>query len=102
MNRPAFKTNDHNDTGFHMTFTNGWTVSVQWGEHNYRTESTAEVGVWDAEGVWLEWSRGDPVEGHMTPVGVAELLVRISSIHPAKDADYFSHIDTNSLELETA
>ena len=49
-------------TGFHLTFANGWTVSVQFGYGTYsarggdavtRTQSPdAEVGVWDSRGVW--------------------------------------------------
>ena len=46
--------------GFHMTFENGWTISVQWGRDNYCqvvevTESSvtaknAEIAVWHADG----------------------------------------------------
>lgn len=89
--------------GFHMTFSNGWTVSVQSTEqHQCDPKVSAEVGVWDANGEWLEWSSGNTVCGHVNPDRVAEILDRIASIHPAKQADHFSHIDIGSLELKRA
>jgi len=81
--------------GFQMTFTNGWTVSVQFGPYNYCSNrssdsdpmktlfwqsNTAEVAVWDAEGNWLRVAEYDDVEGNVTPNAVAELLWYISAL----------------------
>lgn len=49
--------------GVHLKFTNGLTLSVQWGSGNYCSaryedgfpldSETAEIGVWDRNGMWL-------------------------------------------------
>jgi len=49
--------------GFHMTFENGWTISVQWGRENYcevvgETENNvtakdAEIAAWHVDGTDL-------------------------------------------------
>jgi len=89
-----------NRNGFHMTFSNGWTVSVQSGEGHYCTSGvSAEVAVWDQDGDWLQWSNGDTVCGHLSADRVAELLDRIASIHPAKTTEHFDHIDCATLKL---
>jgi len=78
--------------GFHVSFDNGYTVSVQFGPGNYcdnysreigRDEeacgkdgsSTAECAVWNASGVMLK-QRGwnDTVRGHMNAEQVLKLL----------------------------
>lgn len=54
----GFQSNRNN--GFHMTFANGWTVSVQSGAPHYCTfGETADVAVWDKNGDLLQWSSGD-------------------------------------------
>jgi hypothetical protein len=78
--------------GFHITFDNGWTVSVQFGPANYCDNydrhigdddvqcgkdgsSTAECAVWGRDGKMIEWGDwGDTVGGHMQPEEVLELL----------------------------
>ena len=52
------------DTGLHLDFPNGWTVSVQWGRGNYCdnkmkhrpaegwSSSTAEASAWRTNGGW--------------------------------------------------
>ena len=57
MKNKAFKTTvelGYND-GFHMTFENGCTISVQFGKHTYSDagETTAEVAAWDNKDNWL-------------------------------------------------
>ena len=77
--------------GFHVTFENGYTVSVQFGGGNYcdnydmaigternrsKESSTAECAVWAENGSLIEmpeWS-GDTVGGYMTPAQVLTLL----------------------------
>lgn len=83
--------------GFHITFENGYTVSVQFGPWSYCDNydmswendslkrikgvkgiesSTAECAVWGTEGVMLEFDDwgGDTVSNHSTPAEVLELL----------------------------
>ena len=57
MKNKSFKTTvelGYND-GFHMTFENGCTISVQFGKHTYSDagETTAEVAAWDNKDNWL-------------------------------------------------
>lgn len=79
--------------GFHVTFENGWTVSVQFGGGNYcanrdevqigseRGRDTlrsmdAETAVWGPDGKMLEvaGAEGDTVQGWRSPAQVLELL----------------------------
>lgn len=77
--------------GFHITFANGWTVSVQFGPGNYcdnydldigRDEeqagrdgsSTAEVAVWGPGGDLIDRGWGDTVGNRQTPAEVLDLL----------------------------
>ena len=82
--------------GFHITFPNGWTVSVQWGPGNYcdarksgldaydapkRTDewmsATAEIAAWDAKNNWYDFGN-DTVKGHCSPDEVLEFMNMIS------------------------
>lgn len=70
--------------GFHITFENGWTVSVQWGGGNYISNrrntcfgevpasSDAEVAAWKDE----EWHQfeNDSVKGYQTPADVLAFM----------------------------
>lgn len=99
----SFKSNPNTNAGFHITFSNGWTVSVQWGPLNRCNEGiTAEVAVWDKEKNWLKWSDGDDIQGWQNSEQVARLLKKISQIHPAKQANYFENIDVETLKLKTS
>lgn len=79
--------------GYHMTFSNGWTVSVQWGPGNYCDHhntygfyapkesdkwysGTAEVAAWDRNGVWYQFD-SDTVDGYKTPDEVAAFIAMI-------------------------
>ena len=90
--------------GFELTFTNGWTVSVQWGPGNYcdnRSVSdadpltnadwyeapskvstwestTAEIAAWDKDNVWHNFG-DDEVRGWMTSNEVLEFINMIAS-----------------------
>ena len=80
--------------GFHMTFNNGWTVSVQFGGGNYcdnydfpigkereqrgMTSSNAEVAYWGPDNELQEFPNGDTVAGRWTPEQVLALMNDIS------------------------
>lgn len=102
MSGPGFQTSDAK--GFHVTFENGWTVSVQFGRGNYcdnrdwrgpnpddpssvvfaqaPKSRTAEVAAWDANGKWLSFE-SDDVEGWQSPAQVLELLNRVAGLPAA-------------------
>jgi len=83
--------------GFHMTFPNGLTVSVQWGAGNYcdnysdyscskdATSDTAEVAVIGPHGEFIDPQKFFDyninsdciVAGHLTPSQVVDLLVNV-------------------------
>ena len=82
--------------GFKLTFTNGWTVSVQWGPGNYCANrsvsdydapskvsiwesTTAEIAAWDKDNVWHNFGDGDEVKGWMTSIEVLEFINMIAS-----------------------
>jgi hypothetical protein len=79
----VFKTTSAN--GFHITFANGVTVSVQWnpgnyvadrsGEQDVRRESVnAEVAVWRANGEWVRLDEYGDVIGWQTPEQVLAIM----------------------------
>ena len=83
--------------GFHMTFANGWTVSVQWGAGNYCQNYNAHpsdksergyeamqrklgaAGVPVAEVGWWKGSGDVEVAGYMSPDEVATLMVELAA-----------------------
>ncbi len=67
--------NDWNN-GFHITFKNGCTISVQFHKNNYSDggETTAEVAAWDKNGDWLKLSDTDDIRGWCTPDEVLEIM----------------------------
>ena len=53
-----------NYEGFTVGFTNGWTVSVQFGKHTYcdrrhneEDKSTAEIAAYNTNGVWFDFDK---------------------------------------------
>lgn len=82
--------------GFHITFENGWTASVQWGPGNYCDNydvmdfdaprnasaswesSTAEVAAWPPSGDFVAFDSGDIVMGRLTPAEVLSFLNEIA------------------------
>jgi hypothetical protein len=78
--------------GFQVTFSNGYTLSVAFGEHSYsdQGESTAEVAAWHSgEDYWLAFEGGawvilpdgdSAVLGHQTPEQVAHHIEIISKL----------------------
>jgi hypothetical protein len=78
--------------GFHVTFENGWTVSVQFGGGNYSDNydhrigpgpvphsATAEVAAWPNGGEMIRLDCGDTVAGWQTPAQVLALMVDIAA-----------------------
>jgi hypothetical protein len=81
--------------GFHITFKNGYKVSVQFGAGNYcdnynlsvidnydkpvPPSSTAETALIDPNGDFVEY-KGDMVQGRQTPEDVLELMNYAASI----------------------
>jgi hypothetical protein len=77
--------------GFHITFENGWVVSVQFGAGNYCDHhnsddydrnlghsKTAEIAAWDKDGNWHHFEH-DTVDGYKTPAEVLEFINMIAS-----------------------
>ena len=92
MNK-AFKIT--NGRGFHITFRNGYTLSVQWGPANYadnyharlgsdircgaRGSDTAECAVINPAGEFVELpGRADKIGSYMTAEQVATLMVEVA------------------------
>ena len=78
--------------GFHMTFANGWTVSVQWGKGNYcdnkyigkygetpEPSTNAEIAAWDANGEWMAFGNEDTMKGYCSPEEVAAFIAEIAA-----------------------
>lgn len=76
--------------GFHMTFENGWTVSVQFGAGNYcdnydhssysgevPPSTNAEVAAWDEDGNMLSLENGYEVSGWVSADDVAEFIAMV-------------------------
>jgi hypothetical protein len=66
--------------GFHMTFKNGYTMSVQFGKNNYSDggETTAEIAAWGPGG-WVKLSEHDDVRGWCSPDEVLEVMNQIAN-----------------------
>jgi hypothetical protein len=72
--------NEYNN-GFHITFENGYTISVQFGKGNYSDQgkTTAEVAAWDPDGEWVKLSDTDEIIGWCTPNEVLEIMNQIAN-----------------------
>jgi hypothetical protein len=79
---------DKKPKGLQMVFSNGWTVSVQFGEGNYcqsRTDEhgqtsseTAEIAAWNHKNEWFKFP-SDNVKGWCKPEEVARFVHAIST-----------------------
>lgn len=85
----------YRNKGFHVTFENGWTVSVQFGPGNYCENRDkdfdmpnvekywhspdAEFAAWDKDGKWFDFEDGDTVQGWGTPAQVLEFMTMIAA-----------------------
>jgi hypothetical protein len=79
-----------NGKGFHITFKNGWTISVQFGGGNYcdnydkriyseycGPSSNAEIAAWKGE-TWFDFDGGQ-VAGYLSPDEVLKYMNIIAS-----------------------
>jgi len=81
--------------GFHITFENGWTVSVQFGRGNYcdnrnissmvpvPASRNAEVAAWDPNGKMFEFEEDNTVQGWMPPEEVLAFMNKIAAMAQA-------------------
>jgi hypothetical protein len=91
---PSPKFRSCGNTGFQMTFSNGWTISVQFGQFNYcsnkNCEDTkrtvecvnAEVAVFGPDGILVRpdgFGFTDDVKGHVSTDEVSSLIGWISA-----------------------
>ena len=69
------------NNGFHITFKNGYTVSVQFNKRNYSDggETTAEMAAWGPDGEWVKLSEHDDVRGWCSPDEVLEVMNMVAS-----------------------
>lgn len=77
--------------GFHITFENGWTVSVQFGRGNYcenynfeeygsaPPSQNAEIAAWGPNGECHYFDNGDNVMGYQSPEQVLSFMNKVSS-----------------------
>ena len=88
-----FKITSHK--GFHITFENGWTVSVQFGGGNYcenydmpigsehqapvLKSKDAEIAAWDKDGKWFDFGH-DEVNGRVDAKYVLKFMNKISKM----------------------
>jgi len=72
--------NEYNN-GFHITFKNGYTMSVQFSKTNYSDGgvTTAEIAAWGPDGQWLKLSDHDDVRGWCSPDEVLEVMNMVAS-----------------------
>ena len=75
--------NEYNN-GFHITFENGYTVSVQFSKTNYSDggETTAEVAAWGPEPgqPWVKINEYDDVKGHCSPEDVLGIMNMVANL----------------------
>lgn len=83
---------NHCPNGFHMTFENGYTISVQWGPGNYcdnrsahygeakSVSKTAEVAVWNSADEWVKLGDNDDVLGWVTTDRVLEIMNAVRNL----------------------
>jgi len=75
-----------NNKGFQMTFANGWTVSVQFGDGNYcdnrdgasSSSKTAEIAAWNDK-EWYQFDNATEVRGWVTADDVAKFINLIAN-----------------------
>lgn len=85
-------------SGFHMTFENGWTVSVQFRPWNYCDNkdyqqsvvdwrpnpnkyscNNAEIAAWDKDDNWYNFDNDDTVKGYVSANQIANFIQKISA-----------------------
>jgi hypothetical protein len=67
------------NNGFHITFKNGLTISVQFGKGNYCTPSrSAEIAIWDNDNQDYNFGN-DMVKGWLSPEEIAAWIYAVST-----------------------
>ena len=68
------------NSGFHITFQNEWTVSVQWHDGSYSDlgKTTAEIAAWDKDNNWHDFGM-DTVKGYVSANEVSEFISMIAA-----------------------
>ena len=86
--------------GFHLTFSNGYTISVQIGPLNYcekypdneydfkegdpnlkpQNRIDAEIAYWKGDGDLIKFEDGDSVKGWVTPDEIAEWIFIVKNL----------------------
>ena len=74
-------TQNEYQNGFHITFKNGYTMSVQFSKSNYSDggETTAEIEAWGPDKKWMKLSEHDDVRGWCSPDEVLEVMNMVAS-----------------------
>lgn len=87
--------NGNGISGFHMTFLNGITISVQIGSMNYCNNrqfgkaepvnncDNAEIEIWDKSGAWYKFHRNS-VLGYVTPNEIANIMGKVANAKSIK------------------
>lgn len=96
--------------GFHLKFSNGNTVSVQWGPGSFTNmeitdsiddrsylSSTAEIAAWDSERNWHYFKDGNTVQGYTSVDEVAYFIGWVSTHtlntkDPLKEIEEHEHV----------
>lgn len=87
----GFKITDNK--GFQVTFSNGWTASIQFGYGNYCENynnrageecQNAEIAAWDSKGNWYRFESEDTVLGYQSPQQALAFLNMVSMKEPCE------------------
>jgi len=80
---------EHPWPGFMLTFPNDWSVSVQWGNGHYcdKGETTAEVAIWDSNGLWYAFNKTDRSLHTATPNGDGDRITSGNVVNEYIKAD---------------
>jgi|APSaa5957512535_1039671.scaffolds.fasta_scaffold361999_1 hypothetical protein len=76
---------NNDNQGFHKTFDNGFTVSVQWREGTYSSRNydgspiTCEIAAWDDEGTWFQFDDGENVRGWQTAAEINDFMKMVEA-----------------------
>jgi len=78
--------------GIHLTFDNGYTISIQFGSGNYCDNksiaygeipdgaNTAEVAAWGPGGEWMELGENDKAIGWQSPNDILNTMLKVSKM----------------------
>ena len=95
--------NNDNSEGFTIKFTNGWTVSVQFGKHTYcdrrhdeEDKSTAEIAAYNTNGVWFDFDNDHKnkefstyIKGWQSPHEVVDFMNMVMSLPDAHNGKVY-------------